>query len=123
LKKNIERSAVGRDQARAHRGSAATTAVREPVNPDMGIRARLSDQEISGLAAGVLAKLMNGGGPSIICDASVIIHPSAETVDALARLQLNARRLGGHVVLRNASTELRELIGLAGLDEVLKLED
>jgi hypothetical protein len=43
----------------------------------------------------------------------------ALTLDALARLQLAARRCGFEVRLRGSSHELRELIGFAGLDEVL----
>jgi hypothetical protein len=95
----------------------------ESGNPDMGICPQTSHEDISGLSARVVATLMNGEGPSIICDVSVINHPSVETVDALARLELVARRLGGHILLRSASTGLRELICLAGLDDVLKLED
>jgi hypothetical protein len=41
------------------------------------------------------------------------------TVDALARVQLAARRLGLELPLRNASRELRELLDFAGLSEVL----
>ena len=41
------------------------------------------------------------------------------TVDALARLALRARRMGCAVSLRDASTEILELVGLAGLGEVL----
>jgi ABC-type transporter Mla MlaB component len=41
------------------------------------------------------------------------------TVDALARLQLAAGRLGCTVRLRNASPGLRELVALMGLDDVL----
>ena len=44
------------------------------------------------------------------------------TVDALARLQLTARRLGWRLRLRNVSVELRELIELAGLTSVLGVE-
>ncbi len=44
------------------------------------------------------------------------------TVDALARLQLTARRLGWRLRLRNVSVELRELIELAGLTGVLGVE-
>jgi anti-anti-sigma regulatory factor len=40
-------------------------------------------------------------------------------VDWLARLALMARRQGGRIVLRDVPPELRELIDLAGLDEVL----
>jgi hypothetical protein len=44
------------------------------------------------------------------------------TVDALARLQLAARRLGWELRPRNPLPELVELIDLAGLMEVLGLE-
>jgi hypothetical protein len=47
--------------------------------------------------------------------------PDLELVDALARLQLVARRSGGMIQLR-ASDQLRELLVFAGLDEVLFLE-
>jgi ABC-type transporter Mla MlaB component len=43
----------------------------------------------------------------------------AATVDALARLQLGARRRGGQIELCGASAELRELIAFMGLCEVL----
>jgi STAS domain len=49
-------------------------------------------------------------------------RPDVATIDALARLELTARRRGKTLRLRNASTELRELIALAGLDEVLRVE-
>jgi anti-anti-sigma regulatory factor len=44
------------------------------------------------------------------------------TVDALARLQLSARRLGRRLRLREVPLELRELIELAGLSRVLGVE-
>jgi anti-anti-sigma regulatory factor len=44
------------------------------------------------------------------------------TVDALARLQLAARRIGWELRLREVPRELRELIDLAGLNEVLGVE-
>jgi hypothetical protein len=44
------------------------------------------------------------------------------TVDALARLQLAALRLGGCVCLRDAPDELYELIELSGLRDVLRAE-
>jgi hypothetical protein len=44
------------------------------------------------------------------------------TVDALARLQLAARRLGLRLRLRDASPELQELVCFAGLAEALGLE-
>ena len=44
------------------------------------------------------------------------------TVDALARLQLGAKRLGLRVVLRNPPARLADLIAFAGLAEVLPVE-
>jgi hypothetical protein len=52
------------------------------------------------------------------CDVAGL-PPDAVTVDALARLQLAARRNGRRVRLRNASEELRALLDIAGLRDVL----
>ena len=41
------------------------------------------------------------------------------TIDALARLQLAARRHDCQVQLRHASRELRELVDFVGLTDVL----
>ena len=46
-------------------------------------------------------------------------HPDISLVDQLARLQLAARRLGYMIRLRDAPGELRELIDLAGLSEIV----
>ena len=48
--------------------------------------------------------------------------PVLRSVDALARLQLAARREGCSIELRNASAALRDLIALVGLVDVLPLE-
>jgi anti-anti-sigma regulatory factor len=44
------------------------------------------------------------------------------TVDALARLQLDARRRGSPLKLRDPSPQLRDLIELCGLAEALGVE-
>ena len=44
------------------------------------------------------------------------------TIDALARLQLAARRAGYELRLHRVSTELEELLAFTGLDEVLRVE-
>jgi ABC-type transporter Mla MlaB component len=58
-------------------------------------------------------------GAELVCDVGGLAHADAATVDALARLQLAARRLGWSIRLRNASDELRELLELMGLGEVV----
>ena len=58
---------------------------------------------------------------TLVCDLGAVA-PSLGAIDALARLQLNARRLGLELDLRHASNELSDLIAFAGLDEVLCVE-
>jgi ABC-type transporter Mla MlaB component len=53
-----------------------------------------------------------------LCDVSGV-EPDAVTIDALARLQLAAGRHGCQVRLRNASSELLELLAFMGLCDVL----
>jgi ABC-type transporter Mla MlaB component len=55
----------------------------------------------------------------IVCDLGGLVEVDAGTVEALARLQLAARRLGGRIVLRNVPCELDELLELMGLTAVL----
>jgi hypothetical protein len=50
------------------------------------------------------------------------LDANAVTLDALARVQLAARRCGFSVMLRDTSPELRELIAFAGLGEALPEE-
>jgi ABC-type transporter Mla MlaB component len=58
---------------------------------------------------------------TIDLDASAFA-PDVATVDALARLQLAARRAGGRLRLRKAPDELVELITFCGLDEALGVD-
>jgi anti-anti-sigma regulatory factor len=58
-------------------------------------------------------------GDPLVCDVRWLSAPDCATVDALARLQLTARRRGQRICLRNASRELVELLALAGLCGVL----
>jgi hypothetical protein len=50
------------------------------------------------------------------------LSADAMSLDALARLQLTARRVGLDTRLRNASAELLDLIAFAGLAAVLRVE-
>jgi hypothetical protein len=57
----------------------------------------------------------------IVCDVSALA-PDAASVDALARLELHARRHGYELRFCEVSGELRELLGLFGLADVLRFE-
>jgi anti-anti-sigma regulatory factor len=50
------------------------------------------------------------------------LPPDVGTIDALARLELGARRRGCRVRLLGTNERLRELVGFAGLDQVLRVE-
>jgi ABC-type transporter Mla MlaB component len=74
--------------------------------------------DLPGLCMRVCALLEGSGAGVAVCDVRGI-EPDAVTVDALARLQLAARRHGCQVRLRHASSELRELVAFMGLPDVL----
>ena len=57
----------------------------------------------------------------MICDVGALAGPDVVTVDALAQVQLTARRLGRQIRLRNACDQLRGLLALLGLCDVLPL--
>jgi STAS domain-containing protein len=56
----------------------------------------------------------------VTCDVGGITGADIGTVDALARLQLTARRRGSDVQLKDASPCLRNLLALAGLADVVR---
>ncbi|MFD7286178.1 STAS domain-containing protein [Streptomyces sp. NPDC059863] len=51
----------------------------------------------------------------VICEVGGLVRPNLAAVEVLARLQLDARRRGCRVRLRDAGRELRLLLDLVGL--------
>ena len=84
----------------------------------LAIRGPIARADLPGLTERVCSLLSATRPAALLCDVEGV-PPDAVTVDALARLQLAARRHGCRAVLRNASSELRELVDLMGLTEVL----
>jgi ABC-type transporter Mla MlaB component len=78
----------------------------------------ISRADLPGLCERVCALLEQNEADVVICDVGGV-EPDAVTVDALARLQLAARRRACQVRLRNASEELRRLVAFMGLRDVL----
>ena len=85
---------------------------------DFAIWGPIARDDLPGLCNRVCAALHERGPGVTRCDVGGV-EPDAVTVDALARLQLAARRLGCEVRLENASEDLRELIAFMGLRDVL----
>jgi hypothetical protein len=59
----------------------------------------------------------------IACDAGTLADPDLGTVEALARGQLAARRLGYQLRLYNVPAELNDLLELVGLADVLPRDE
>ncbi len=78
--------------------------------------------DIPQLCAALQALLEAGDVETVDCAVGVCVRPDAVTVDALARLQLTATRVGCRLRLCHASAELRELIGLMGLRAAMRSE-
>ena len=89
-----------------------------PHTVGFAIRGPITRADLPGLCERVCALLTRSGADVAVCDVAGVA-PHAATVDALARLQLAARRHGCQVRLRHASHELRELVAFMGLADVL----
>lgn len=75
----------------------------------------LGHADVPLLCARLRTLLERSDADLVVCDLAALAHADLGTVDALARLQLTARRLGRRVRLRRASPELRELLAFVGL--------
>ena len=92
--------------------------VSPPPSIAFAIHGPIDRSDLPGLCNRVCALLTESRAGVGLCDVSGV-GVDAVTVDALARLQLAARRHGCQVRLRNASPELLELVAFMGLRDVL----
>ena len=67
------------------------------------------------------ALLEGSGAEVLVCDASGLAAADVVALDAIARLQLTARRLGDRICVRHATAELEDLLRLTGLAEICGL--
>jgi ABC-type transporter Mla MlaB component len=93
-------------------------AARTPRTIAFAVRGPIARTDLPGLCDRICALLAEGEAEVAVCDVSEV-GPDAVTVDALARLQLAARRYGCRVRLRRASTALVALVAFMGLTDVL----
>ena len=78
--------------------------------------------DIPVLCANLVALLDVTGARLVVCDVGRIVAPDAVTVEALARLQLTARRFGRYLTICRANQELLDLMTFIGLAGVLPVE-
>ncbi len=89
-----------------------------PATVAFAIHGPIARDDLPGLCDRVCALLRESRGAVAICDVSGV-EVDAVTIDALARLQLAARRHGCRIRLCSASRELLGLVDLMGLTDVL----
>jgi ABC-type transporter Mla MlaB component len=93
-----------------------TTA--EPRAIAFTIHGPIERADLPGLCDRVCALLQRARPEVAYCEVGGI-DPDAVTVDALARLQLAAKRRACQIRLRGASDELRALVAFMGLADVI----
>lgn len=89
-----------------------------PHSVAFAISGPINRTDLPGLCERVCSLLTTNGAGVALCDVTGV-GCDAVTVDALARLQVAARRHGCQVRLRHASDELLELVAFMGLTDVL----
>jgi ABC-type transporter Mla MlaB component len=92
--------------------------VPRPTPITFAIGGPITRADLAGLCDRVCALLEAAQADVVHCDVRGVTT-DVVTVDALARLQLAARRRGCRVVLQHPSDDLRRLVAFMGLADVL----
>lgn len=81
----------------------------------------MTNADVAALCEHIGAALHEGRSDLVVCDLGAVTDADLGTIDALARLQLTSRRLGCRMGVRNAPAGLRDLLALAGMQQVFRL--
>jgi ABC-type transporter Mla MlaB component len=89
----------------------------------LSVDGRVTADRASDLCARLRALLVGTRPEVVVLEVGGVVDPDLATVEAVARLQLTARRAGTSVELHYACERLRELLGLMGLRDVVPCGD
>lgn len=105
--------------------AARASALRPPRGPRtiVLVVGPIARAAVPGLCERVRVLLQGREVDAVTCDVAGLGCPDAVALDALARLQLTAQRLGRSIRVRHARDELEDLLALVGLRVVLPLCD
>jgi ABC-type transporter Mla MlaB component len=90
----------------------------EPSTGILEIDGPVAVADVARLCDRLRALVAHSDAEVVVCDVSTLAA-DAVTIEALARLQLTARRLGRRIRLQRTSYDLDRLLEFAGLDDVL----
>ena len=88
---------------------------------ELVISGALSRDDIPSWCDRARTLLENDDCPILVCDVRGLSGCDAVAVDMLARVKLIAQRHGTPMCVRAASRDLRDLISLSGLAEILRV--
>jgi hypothetical protein len=91
----------------------------EPITALLAIDGPIALTDITELCTRVTRALRDCYASVVLCDVGALRNPDLVSIEALARMQLTAVRLGGQIRLCHASTEMQGLLAVTGLCEVL----
>lgn len=94
-----------------------------PATIVLAIGGPIAPADVPDLCKRVRVVLESSDAELVVCDVGALTDPDAVAVDALARMQLTARRLGHQLRLRHASGELKQLLAFTGLRGVVLVSD
>jgi hypothetical protein len=101
--------------------SANTVPPAPPPEPSTGllvVAAPIGDGDVAMLCERLRAVIGTSDAEIVVCDVGAL-PANARTIEALARLQLTARRLGRRIRLQRASHQLEQLLAFVGLADVV----
>jgi ABC-type transporter Mla MlaB component len=99
--------------------AAPRAGPRRPRTVVLVVHGRVTPDTIAVLCARVRVLLGDPTVGTVTCDLSGVVEPDAVALDALARMQLTARRMGRTIRLRHVQPEMRALLALVGLTDVV----
>ena len=90
---------------------------------EFAIGGRIEHADVPRLCEEVCTHLRTSEASRVVCDLGAVITTDAVVVEALAYLQLAARRRGCRVALRHAAPALLELLEFVGLGDVVPVAE
>lgn len=85
----------------------------------LALRGPITAADVPQLCDQLAARLRDSDATDAVCEVGALGRPTVVTVNALARLQLVARRHGCRIRLRGAGPELLMLLELVGLTDIV----